>query len=249
MLVSEKAMLAADASHVSICCCLRVGMPESMIRPASADPTRGGLSTVRRIYLRQTAGARELDTGLGVEPIRPVAQALTPVPVEAVNSHYHFDHTGGNAEFDSISIHELGAPLLAQGVSSPRARRVAEGGLTRAAVADCAGMHPEELSGAEHMRVAIARALAAAPKMLVIDDPTAGVGLTHGDGILRLLREVADAGVAVLMSTDDATCISGADRAFSLDDGELRNEVQAPRADVVPLRPHALGVGSGTHLA
>src|ERR1700710_2679451 len=57
-----------------------------------------------------------LDTGLGVAPIRPVVQALTPVPVEAVNSHYHFDHTGGNAEFDQVSIHEVGAPLLAAGV-------------------------------------------------------------------------------------------------------------------------------------
>jgi glyoxylase-like metal-dependent hydrolase (beta-lactamase superfamily II) len=57
-----------------------------------------------------------LDTGLGIAPIRPVAQALTPVPVEAVNSHYHFDHTGGNAEFDRIAIHELGLPLLAAGV-------------------------------------------------------------------------------------------------------------------------------------
>ena len=57
-----------------------------------------------------------LDTGLGVAPIRPVAQALVDVPVEAVNSHYHFDHTGGNAEFDRVAIHALGAPLLAAGV-------------------------------------------------------------------------------------------------------------------------------------
>lgn len=57
-----------------------------------------------------------LDTGLGIAPIRPTVQALTPVPVEAVNSHYHFDHTGGNAEFDRVAIHELGAPLLTDGV-------------------------------------------------------------------------------------------------------------------------------------
>jgi glyoxylase-like metal-dependent hydrolase (beta-lactamase superfamily II) len=57
-----------------------------------------------------------LDTGLGLAPIRAVVEALTPVPVEAVNSHYHFDHTGGNAEFERVAIHELGAPLLAAGV-------------------------------------------------------------------------------------------------------------------------------------
>ncbi|HWF52552.1 MAG TPA: MBL fold metallo-hydrolase [Solirubrobacteraceae bacterium] len=53
-----------------------------------------------------------LDTGLGVRPIRPVAEALASSPVEVVNTHYHFDHIGGNHEFERISIHEIGAPLI-----------------------------------------------------------------------------------------------------------------------------------------
>jgi glyoxylase-like metal-dependent hydrolase (beta-lactamase superfamily II) len=57
-----------------------------------------------------------LDTGLGVRPIRPVAEALARSPVEVVNTHYHFDHVGGNHEFERISIHEIGAPLIAESV-------------------------------------------------------------------------------------------------------------------------------------
>ncbi len=57
-----------------------------------------------------------LDTGLGIEPIRPVVSALTPLPVTAVNSHSHFDHTGGNAEFSSLAVHESCAALLTVGV-------------------------------------------------------------------------------------------------------------------------------------
>lgn len=53
-----------------------------------------------------------LDTGLGIAPIRPVATALTDRPVSVVNTHHHFDHTGGNHEFDDIAIHERGAELL-----------------------------------------------------------------------------------------------------------------------------------------
>jgi glyoxylase-like metal-dependent hydrolase (beta-lactamase superfamily II) len=53
-----------------------------------------------------------LDTGLGVSPIRPVAEALVGSPLEVINTHYHFDHVGGNHEFERISIHELGAPLI-----------------------------------------------------------------------------------------------------------------------------------------
>ena len=42
------------------------------------------------------------DTGLGLLPIRPVVEELTRLPVEVLNSHTHFDHVGGNAEFDRI---------------------------------------------------------------------------------------------------------------------------------------------------
>lgn len=53
-----------------------------------------------------------LDTGLGIAPIRPVVEPLVGVPVGVVNTHYHFDHVGGNYEFDEIVIHELGADAL-----------------------------------------------------------------------------------------------------------------------------------------
>jgi len=42
------------------------------------------------------------DTGLGFAPIRPVVEQLTSLPVTVINSHTHFDHIGGNAEFDRI---------------------------------------------------------------------------------------------------------------------------------------------------
>ncbi|HWB57765.1 MAG TPA: MBL fold metallo-hydrolase [Gaiellaceae bacterium] len=61
-----------------------------------------------------------LDTGMGFLPIRPLAESLTTRPVGVVNTHYHFDHVGGNREFDEIAIHEIGAPLIAEQL--PRAR-------------------------------------------------------------------------------------------------------------------------------
>lgn len=60
-----------------------------------------------------------LDTGLGIAPIRPVAERLTRLPLSVVNTHSHFDHIGGNHEFDHVAIHEIGAPLIARRV--PRA--------------------------------------------------------------------------------------------------------------------------------
>lgn len=138
-------------------------------------------------------------------------------------------------EGDRVLDH-VAAGLLAQHVSLPAARRAAERALARAGAADCARMKPYELDGGETMRVAIARALITSPTMLVIDEPTATVGLLQSDPVLRLLRSIADDGVAVLMSTADAICLSDVDRAMSLDEGELRGEAQPVEADVVPLR-------------
>lgn len=51
-----------------------------------------------------------------MRPIRPVVEAITSAPVEVLNTHYHFDHIGGNHEFDEIAIHEIGAPLIEEDV-------------------------------------------------------------------------------------------------------------------------------------
>jgi glyoxylase-like metal-dependent hydrolase (beta-lactamase superfamily II) len=42
------------------------------------------------------------DTGMGLVPLRPVVEQLTMLPVEVLNSHTHFDHVGGNAEFERV---------------------------------------------------------------------------------------------------------------------------------------------------
>ncbi len=47
------------------------------------------------------------DTGLGVGKISAVVARLTQLPVTVVNSHTHFDHVGGNAEFKDIWSRDL----------------------------------------------------------------------------------------------------------------------------------------------
>lgn len=42
------------------------------------------------------------DTGMGIGKISDVTARLTRLPITVLNSHTHFDHTGGNAEFSDI---------------------------------------------------------------------------------------------------------------------------------------------------
>lgn len=141
-------------------------------------------------------------------------------------------------------VEHVAAGLLAGRVSPVQARRTAEGALERVGLTGCGSMYPYELNGEELVRVAIARALAVGPSLLVIDDPTAHVGMLQGGPILALLRSIADEGVSVLASTDDATCLSGADRALSLDAGRLQVQAVAPQAEVVPLRKPVRRIGT-----
>jgi glyoxylase-like metal-dependent hydrolase (beta-lactamase superfamily II) len=47
------------------------------------------------------------DTGLGIGKISAVVARLTPLPITVINSHTHFDHVGGNAEFKEIWNRDL----------------------------------------------------------------------------------------------------------------------------------------------
>ncbi len=71
---------------------------------------------VNSYLLTGTERAVLFDTGMGMANIKRIVDDLTDLDVMVVNSHYHFDHSGGNSLFDNIAIHELGAEPLAAGV-------------------------------------------------------------------------------------------------------------------------------------
>jgi glyoxylase-like metal-dependent hydrolase (beta-lactamase superfamily II) len=63
-----------------------------------------------------------LDTGCGVGDMRRLVESLTDLPVIVVNSHAHWDHIGGNAQFGEIWIHEAEADELPKGVPNTKLR-------------------------------------------------------------------------------------------------------------------------------
>jgi glyoxylase-like metal-dependent hydrolase (beta-lactamase superfamily II) len=64
-----------------------------------------------------------VDTGTGIVPIAPLVAQLTDRPVTAINTHYHFDHVGGNAGFAERLAGTLAGPLLARAAPKELLRR------------------------------------------------------------------------------------------------------------------------------
>lgn len=91
------------------------------------------------------------------------------------------------------------------------------------------------LSGGQRQSVAIARAAKWADNVIFLDEPTAALGVVQTDRVLRLVRQVADQGLGVVLITHNMThVVEVADRVEVLRLGSsvatfLRGEATVPR--------------------
>lgn len=132
----------------------------------------------------------------------------------------------------------LAASRLGSGLPRSEARARAWKALERVSAEDCATRIPSELNGEETIRVSIARTLISNPRLVVVNEPTIGVDMTARDGVLGLLRSIADGGIAVLATAGDGTGLLGADRVLALHKGKLRGEALPDLAPVAHLDRH-----------
>jgi len=81
--------------------------------------------------------------------------------------------------------------------------------------------YADTLSYANKRRLEIARALVAEPKLLLLDEPTAGMNPHESAEVVQLMRTIQKAGVTVLLIEHDMKVIMGvSDRIVVLDHGE-----------------------------
>ncbi|MEN1927463.1 LPS export ABC transporter ATP-binding protein [Luteimonas sp. MJ204] len=87
-------------------------------------------------------------------------------------------------------------------------------------VGHVAGQHGASLSGGERRRVEIARALAARPRLILLDEPFAGVDPISVGEIQRIVRHLKNRGIGVLITDHNVRETLGiCDRAYILSDG------------------------------
>ncbi len=79
-----------------------------------------------------------------------------------------------------------------------------------------------QLSGGEQQRLSLALALVGRPRVAFLDEPAAGVDVTGRQLVRSIVRDLADDGVAVLVTTHDlAEAEAVADRAVIIDHGRV----------------------------
>jgi ribose transport system ATP-binding protein len=134
-------------------------------------------------------------------------------------------------------------------IRAPRSERAHASELARRydiRPADAMELTMSALSGGNQQKVIFARALRSAPKLIVLDDPTAGVDVGSRVQLHGFLRESASNGCAVVLaSTDFEEVASQADRVLVMRDGRVAEELE--RAELTPERLARASYGTSSN--
>jgi ribose transport system ATP-binding protein len=102
------------------------------------------------------------------------------------------------------------------------------------------------LSGGNQQKIVIGKWLMMAPRILLLNDPTRGIDVGTKQEIYQLLRELADAGAAILFySTDYDELIGCCDRVLVMYDGAIRRELVGAAITERALVASALDIDAG----
>jgi len=85
---------------------------------------------------------------------------------------------------------------------------------------------PHEISGGEQQRVVIARALLNDPELILADEPTGNLDPETSEEIMILLRQISEAGTAIMMATHDYHIIrTFPSRIIKCENGKVHEDV------------------------
>ncbi len=92
---------------------------------------------------------------------------------------------------------------------------------------------PNELSGGQQQRVAIARALVNDPVIIFADEPTGNLDSTSEEEIMKLLKDLNERGITIVMVTHEPEIAQRAKRIIKMRDGKVQSDEKLSQASVV----------------
>ena len=111
--------------------------------------------------------------------------------------------------------------LLYAGVPAAERLGRADEALEQVGLSARAGFKPTKLSGGERQRVAIARALVGSPEIVLADEPTGNLDSSNGAAIVKLIKDLNEAGATIIMITHDTGLASQLPRQIEMLDGRV----------------------------
>ncbi|MGN6188021.1 MAG: ABC transporter ATP-binding protein [Conexibacter sp.] len=192
---------------------------------------RSGKSTL----LRLAAGIETPDTGA----VRFDGTDLTTLS-KTQRDRLRLDAIGlvqrGGPQSGALTVLDYVALPLFGRCKRHDARARALSALRRVDVAECRDALWHQLSDGEKTLVSLAHALVRGPRLLLLDDPTAGLDTLQQQEVVEMLRTFATRdGIAVLMTSSVLSAIADAHDAFTLSEGRLIPVTETTRrgADVI----------------
>lgn len=149
---------------------------------------------------------------LGEEAPRPRTRRATRFIREHIN--YLFQ-SFALVETEDVRKNLIIGLRYASGTATEKAAAVEEA-LTLVGLEGKADTPVYELSGGECQRVALARAMLKPGSILLADEPTGSLDSANRDGVVGLLRSMAQDGKAVLVVTHDKVVADACDTVMSL---------------------------------
>ncbi|MBX9456830.1 MAG: sugar ABC transporter ATP-binding protein [Rhizobium sp.] len=129
---------------------------------------------------------------------------------------------------DNINIGVIGGDARAAGVLNfARAKERALRAIASLSIRTTgAGVNVGALSGGNQQKALLARLLETRPKAVILDEPTRGVDVGAKSEIYRIIDELAQSGIAILVISSDLPEILGiSDRVLVMREGRIAGEV------------------------
>lgn len=146
---------------------------------------------------------------------------------EIRNREIGFIFQGFNLIPGLTALENVELPLIYRNVPGQKRREMSEASLIKVGLERRMDHKPSEMSGGQQQRVAIARALAAAPPVILADEPTGNLDSASSKEIMQILRELHEEGRTVILITHDNQIAESAKRVIRVMDGKIVSDTES----------------------